>query len=176
MIKNSLLSILCFCIFLFSVSFGYKHVGKRVNTHTTNCPQYNEGACIAIQKSSDCEWCGQPGAACIDNSTTGPCSFPSGGAVATWNGTIIAKSMNKCLIVEGNYYFPPNAIQWNYFELVEGYHTKCPWKGTASYYNVTIGSFTNPECAWSYIDAWWAAQLISGYVAFWNGVVVTPIH
>jgi len=141
-----------------------------------NCSQYQESQCIAIQKTSDCEWCGSPGAACINNSTIGPCVFPKQGAYATWNGQIIAKDPSSCILVEGNYYFPPSSIAWTYFALDDGYHTHCPWKGEASYYNVTVGGETNDDCAWSYIDAWWAAQAISGYVAFWNGVVVTPIH
>jgi len=164
----------CFCAILIFVSStnSYDHFEE---VRASNCSSYDEEGCIAIQSSSDCEWCGDPGAACIDNSTSGCCSFSTGGAIATWENTVLAKDPFNCLIVEGNYYFPPESVNWEYFILNEGYHTHCPWKGLCSYYNVTVTT-ENPNCAWSYMNPFWAAQDIQNYVAFWENVTVTPIH
>src|SRR5207245_5463433 len=54
-------------------------------------------------------------------------------AKAIWNGAVLAES-NKCEIVEGNHYFPPDAIKRQYFK-PSAAHTTCPWKGEASYYD-----------------------------------------
>ena len=53
-------------------------------------------------------------------------------------------------------------------------HTTCPWKGTASYYNLVVDGQTNKDAAWYYPTPKDAAQQIKGYVAFWRGVKVVP--
>lgn len=45
---------------------------------------------------------------------------------AIWNGAVLAES-DRCEIVEGNCYFPPQAIKREYFK-TSGTHTACPWK------------------------------------------------
>ena len=52
------------------------------------------------------------------------------------------------------------------------HHTVCPWKGTASYYNVEADGNVNENAAWYYPDTKKAADHIKGYVAFWKGVEV----
>jgi uncharacterized protein (DUF427 family) len=91
-------------------------------------------------------------------------------ATATWNGTVIAKS-DDTVIVEGNHYFPPAAVQADYIRPSE-HHTVCPWKGTASYYDVVVGDDVNANAAWYYPQPSDAAAQITDYVAFWNGVTV----
>ncbi len=62
-------------------------------------------------------------------------------ARATWNGTTLAAS-DACQIVDGNHYFPPDAVRCEY--LAESSTTTvCPWKGTASYYTVEVGDQVN---------------------------------
>ena len=51
-------------------------------------------------------------------------------------------------------------------------HTVCPWKGTASYYDVVVGEAVNPAAAWYYPQPSAAARDIAGRVAFWKGVQV----
>jgi len=51
-------------------------------------------------------------------------------------------------------------------------HTVCPWKGTASYYDVEVNGKANKDAAWFYPDTKSAADNIKGYVAFWRGVEV----
>ncbi len=83
---------------------------------------------------------------------------------------MIAES-DETVLVEGNHYFPPNSIKKEFFG--ESSHTsRCPWKGTASYYNVEVGGQTNENAAWYYPTPKQAAKEIEGYIAFWRGVEV----
>jgi len=90
---------------------------------------------------------------------------------ATWNGAILAES-DRTIVVEGNHYFPPDAIRRAYFA-ESAAHTTCLWKGVASYYDVVVDGKTNAGAAWYYPAPKAAAAQIKGYVAFWRGVKVT---
>ena len=92
-------------------------------------------------------------------------------AKAVWNGVVLAESDNT-EIVEGNHYFPVDAVNMEHFKQSD-HHTVCPWKGTASYYNVEADGNVNENAAWYYPDPKKAADHIKGYVAFWKGVEVT---
>ena len=87
-----------------------------------------------------------------------------------WNGTVLAES-DQTEIVEGNHYFPPDSINREFFRENE-MHTVCPWKGTASYYNIEVNGKVNENAAWYYPTPKKAAEHITDYVAFWNGVEV----
>ncbi len=91
-------------------------------------------------------------------------------AKAVWNGVVLAES-DQTIMVEGNHYFPPDAIHQEYFRPSD-MHTTCPWKGLASYYNVEVGGKANQNAAWFYPAPKDAAKNISGYIAFWKGVQV----
>jgi uncharacterized protein (DUF427 family) len=78
---------------------------------------------------------------------------------------------NQCVEVEGNQYFPPDTIKAEHFK-PSATHTVCPWKGTASYYDVEVGGKRNHDAAWFYPEPKPAAKQIKGYVAFWRGVKV----
>jgi len=89
---------------------------------------------------------------------------------ATWNGAVLADS-DRCEVVEGNQYFPPDSVRREYFRESSN-HTTCPWKGVASYYDVVVDGQTNKDAAWYYPEPKAAANNITGYVAFWHGVKV----
>lgn len=90
---------------------------------------------------------------------------------AIWNGTVIAES-DATVVVEGNHYFPRDAIVEQHFEASD--HTSvCGWKGTASYFDVVVGGERNENAAWVYPEAKKEAANIEGYVAFWKGVEVS---
>ncbi len=89
---------------------------------------------------------------------------------AIWNGTVLAES-DQTEVVEGNHYFPPEAIKREFFTPSET-HSVCPWKGTASYYTVAVDGKQNADAAWYYPEPKDAAKQIKGYVAFWKGVTV----
>ena len=89
---------------------------------------------------------------------------------ASWKGVILAEGDNT-EVVEGNHYFPPDSINREYFKPSD--HTSvCPWKGTASYYDIEAGGQTNPGAAWYYAEPKDAAKQIKDHVAFWRGVQV----
>ena len=90
---------------------------------------------------------------------------------AIWNNQIIAES-DQTVIVEGNHYFPETSIKKE-FLTDSNTHTVCPWKGTASYYNISTGGENNNDAAWYYHETKDAANSIKGYVAFWRGVEIT---
>ena len=90
---------------------------------------------------------------------------------AVWNNAILAES-DRCVIVEGNAYFPPDAIKQEYFK-ASSTHTTCPWKGVASYYTIEVDGQENPDAAWYYPNCKEAAKEIEGYIAFWKGVKVS---
>lgn len=89
---------------------------------------------------------------------------------AIWNGAVLAES-NKCVVVEGNQYFPPDSINQQYFK-DSSTHTTCPWKGVASYYSIEVDGQVNKDAAWYYPTTKDAAKNIEGYIAFWRGVTV----
>lgn len=89
---------------------------------------------------------------------------------ATWNGVVLAES-DSTEIVEGNHYFPPASIKREYFKPSDT-HTTCPWKGTASYYNIDVNGQLNQDAAWYYPETKPKADNIKGYIAFWKGVEV----
>lgn len=91
---------------------------------------------------------------------------------AIWNGRVIAES-DRCEIVEGNHYFPPDAVNRALLQPSDT-HTTCGWKGVASYFHVAVDGEVNRDAAWYYPAAKDAAKQIEGYVAFWKGVRIEP--
>jgi len=91
-------------------------------------------------------------------------------AKAIWNGKIIADS-DRCKIIEGNYYFPPESVNKEFLKQSKT-TSICPWKGTASYYNLEVDGETNKDAAWYYPEPKEKAKEIKNYVAFWKGVQV----
>ncbi len=89
---------------------------------------------------------------------------------ASWKGAVLAES-DDTVVVEGNHYFPEDSIKREHFR-ESGTHTVCPWKGTASYYDVVVGGDVNGDAAWYYPEPKDAAKEIRGRVAFWRGVRV----
>ena len=89
---------------------------------------------------------------------------------AIWNGETIASS-DETVVVDGNHYFPADSLERRY--LRESDTTSiCPWKGTASYYDVLVADEVNSDAAWFYPEPKEAAEQIRGHVAFWRGVEV----
>ena len=89
---------------------------------------------------------------------------------AIWNSKVVAES-DDTIVVEGNHYFPPNAIRREFFH--ESSHTsRCPWKGTAHYFDLEVDGQRNEGAVWTYPKPKPAAKSIEGYFAFWRGVVI----
>jgi len=94
-----------------------------------------------------------------------------------WNNKVIAEADKKDLIyIEGNWYFPPDAIKKEFLKPTDK-HTTCFWKGLASYYQVDVDGEVNEDGAWYYPDPTPSAidkvkKDFTDYVAFWHGVEV----
>mgnify|MGYP003644171198 CR=1 FL=1 len=89
---------------------------------------------------------------------------------ALWNGVVIAES-EIYETVEGNIYFPAASLKLEHFK-PSTETSFCPWKGTASYFDVEAGGKTSAGAAWYYPDPKPEAEHIKGHVAFWRGVDV----
>jgi uncharacterized protein (DUF427 family) len=89
---------------------------------------------------------------------------------AMWNDIVLAES-DDTVVVEGNHYFPADSLRREHFRDSD-HHSVCPWKGTASYYDLVVGDAINPQAAWYYPQPKDAAAQIKDRVAFWHGVEV----
>ena len=90
---------------------------------------------------------------------------------AEWNGTVIASS-DDTVVVEGNHYFPADSVRAENLAPSDA-TSECPWKGTASYYDVVVDGQVNAGAAWYYPQPKDAAAEIKDRVAFWKGVTVS---
>lgn len=90
---------------------------------------------------------------------------------AVWDDKVIAES-DDTIQIEGNHYFPPDSIKTEYFKS-SNTHTTCPWKGTASYFDIEVDGELNKDAAWKYPEPKDAAMEIKNHVAFWRGVQIT---
>jgi uncharacterized protein (DUF427 family) len=93
---------------------------------------------------------------------------------AIWNGQVLAEApRERTEEVEGNIYFPADTLRRELVRPSET-HTVCPWKGTASYYDLVVDGQVNADAVWYYPEPKDAAKQIKGFVAFWKGVTVEP--
>ena len=89
---------------------------------------------------------------------------------ASWNGVVVAES-DDIVTVEGNAYFPRDAVREDVLRPSDS-HTICPWKGTASSYDLEVDGAVNKDAVWYYPAPKDAAREITDRVAFWHGVEV----
>jgi uncharacterized protein (DUF427 family) len=90
---------------------------------------------------------------------------------AVWQGKVIAES-DDIVKVEGNAYFPIDSVTKDVLS-PSATTSICPWKGTASYYSITVDGQVNKDAAWYYPEPKSAAAEIKNRVAFWKGVTVS---
>jgi uncharacterized protein (DUF427 family) len=96
---------------------------------------------------------------------------------AIWNEHTIAEADKEDLIyIEGNWYFPPDALNQDYLRKSDTPYT-CPWKGECQYYDVGKGEEWSRDNAWTYPEPKESAiktvgKDFSEYVAFWRDVEV----
>ncbi len=91
---------------------------------------------------------------------------------AIWNGAVIAEAGDDDIeLVEGNVYFAAESVNKEFLTESQT-HTVCPWKGTASYYDVIVDGEVNKDAAWVSPVTKPAAEHIAGHIAFWKGVSV----
>jgi len=95
---------------------------------------------------------------------------------AIWHGTTIAES-NKTLLIEGNYYFPPESVNKKYLKSSKRIYL-CYWKGLAKYYHLSKNGDTDKSAVWYYPKPTRLSKKIirrdfSNYVAFDYRVKIT---
>src|SRR5215469_12892233 len=84
---------------------------------------------------------------------------------------------DQCLVVDEQdhglvIYFPPGSVDFSLLEPA-GLHTRCPFKGEASYWRAP--GHDRPWVAWSYPTPYPQVARIAGYVAFDQGAVSVTI-
>ncbi len=89
---------------------------------------------------------------------------------AVWSGEVIAES-DGTVVVEDNHYFPPESVRADLLK-PSPTTTVCPWKGSASYYNVVVAGKANRDAAWYYPNSKESAANIKDHIAFWRGIDV----
>jgi uncharacterized protein (DUF427 family) len=68
------------------------------------------------------------------------------------------------------YYFPREDVRMDLLEPTD-HHTRCPYKGEASYWSVRVGGRVAENAVWGYPEPLDDAPPLAGYVAFyWNKV------
>ncbi len=88
---------------------------------------------------------------------------------ASVNGTVLADS-DETVVVEGNHYFPPESVRMEHLA-PSTHQTVCPWKGTASYYDVRVDDETLSDAAWYYPNPKPDAEHIRNHVAYYKSKV-----
>lgn len=83
---------------------------------------------------------------------------------AIYGSSVLAEA-DETLRVEGNTYFPGDAVDKSRLVRSQTEYT-CPWKGDAVYYHYEAGGELVEDVAWSYPDPTPAARNIAGYFAF----------
>lgn len=93
-------------------------------------------------------------------------------AKASVSGNTLAET-DKYEFVEGNVYFPADSIKDKSQIFTPSSHTTyCPWKGTASYYDVHVNGQTLQNGAWYYPEPLEKATHIKDHVAFCKSIDV----
>jgi uncharacterized protein (DUF427 family)/putative intracellular protease/amidase len=96
---------------------------------------------------------------------------PVGGLVtARWGGEVIAESRDALLLRETGLvpvtYFPIDDVRMDLLHRTE-HHTRCPFKGEASYWSIEVGYRRSEDIAWAYEDPLPARADLKGRLAFY---------
>jgi uncharacterized protein (DUF427 family) len=85
--------------------------------------------------------------------------------------TVVDSTRSRLLYEHGHlpiYYFPREDVRVDLLEPTD-HHTRCPWKGEASYWSVRVGDRVAENAVWGYPEPLDDAPPLAGYVAFyWN--------
>lgn len=86
------------------------------------------------------------------------------------NGELVADTRAALGLREAHYpvvhYIPIADVDPKVLDRSES-RTYCPYKGDASYYNVTVGDLTIEDAIWAYEQPYPAVAAIAGHVAFY---------
>ncbi|HEY8382118.1 MAG TPA: DUF427 domain-containing protein [Microvirga sp.] len=89
-------------------------------------------------------------------------------------GFIVAETTNAQTLQEANYppvhYIPRGDVRMDLLDPTD-HRTHCPYKGEASYFNLTAGGLERANAVWSYEQPNPAVAAIAGHVAFYPNKV-----
>ena len=92
----------------------------------------------------------------------------------SFGGVVIADTRQALRVLETAhppvYYIPPQHVRLELMTL-SSLHTLCEYKGTASYYDLSLDGRTVRSIAWVYPDPLAGFEAIRGHVAFYPGRV-----
>jgi uncharacterized protein (DUF427 family) len=87
------------------------------------------------------------------------------------DGVLVADSRQPRILYETSlpprYYLPKSDVRMDLLSESHS-HTECPYKGTASYYNVSVNGQTYSDYVWSYPTPLPESERIIGLVCFYN--------
>lgn len=97
---------------------------------------------------------------------------PVGGLVtARWGGEVVAESRDALILRETGLpprtYFPMDDVRMDLLRRTE-HHTRCPFKGEASYWSIEVGDRRSEDIAWAYEDPLPARADLKGRLAFYD--------
>ena len=137
-------------------------------------------AAEAQAKRLEYPWSPAPKAAAADGATGGGHPAPSGHTITTepidglvtarWGGEVVAESGAALLLRETGLppvtYFPIDDVRMDLLHRTE-HHTRCPFKGEASYWSIEVGDRRSEDIAWAYEDPLPARADLKGRIAFY---------
>jgi uncharacterized protein (DUF427 family)/putative intracellular protease/amidase len=89
---------------------------------------------------------------------------------ARWGGEVVAQSRDALLLRETGLapvtYFPIDDVRMDLLQRTE-HHTRCPFKGEASYWSIEVGDRRSEDIAWAYEDPLPARADLKGRLAFY---------
>jgi uncharacterized protein (DUF427 family) len=87
------------------------------------------------------------------------------------DGVTIADTHQPYLLFETGlptrYYIPQDDVQMQYLAATDT-HTRCPYKGEASYWSIVVSGTTRDDVVWGYVDPIPESPKIKGLFAFYN--------
>jgi len=90
--------------------------------------------------------------------------------VVSANGEVLAESDRAVVLhetgISDRYYLPKDDVRMDLLESTT-HHTRCPWKGEASYWSASVGDEVLENVAWSYEEPIPDAEQIHGMLAFY---------
>ncbi|MCL1600637.1 MAG: DUF427 domain-containing protein [Actinomycetia bacterium] len=87
------------------------------------------------------------------------------------DGTVVADSDRARFLFETGlrvrYYLPKTDVNFEYLTATDT-ATACPYKGTARYWSIDVGTGSHGDVVWGYDTPLRESQQIAGYVSFYN--------
>jgi uncharacterized protein (DUF427 family) len=88
----------------------------------------------------------------------------------TWRGRTVADSRRALRLTEGShppvFYIPRDDADMTIMQRTS-HESRCPWKGTASYYSLHVDGATSENAVWSYETPIAAVADIKNHLAFY---------